>query len=83
MSSQKVADADEGVSVPGEKFSPCLGGSVRGFRQDGSRQFDQLRLVATAQTSLAYIDQTVNESSRIFESTVSAIEEYTRSPANL
>ena len=29
-SSQKVADADEGVSVPGEKFSPCLGVSVRG-----------------------------------------------------
>ena len=56
---------------------------MRGFRQDGSRQFDQLRLVATAQTSLAYIAQAVNESNRIFESTVSAIEEYTRSPANL
>ena len=23
MSSHKVADADEGVSVPGENFSPC------------------------------------------------------------
>ena len=31
MSSHKVADADEGVSVLGEKFSPRLGGSVRGF----------------------------------------------------
>ena len=54
---------------------------MRGFPQDGSRQFDQLRLVATAQTSLAHIVQAVNEFSRIFESTVSAIEDYTRTPA--
>ena len=51
--------------------------------EDVSRQFEQLRLVATAQTSLAHIDQAANESSRIFESTVSAIEEYTCTPANL
>ena len=45
--------------------------------EDVSRQFDQLRLVATARTSLAHIDQAVNKSRRISESTVSAIEEYT------
>ncbi len=45
--------------------------------EDISRQFDQLRLVATARTSLAHIEQAVNKSRRISESTVSAIEEYT------
>ena len=33
MSSLRVADADEGVGVPTENFSPCLGVSVRGLRR--------------------------------------------------
>jgi len=32
-SSLRVADADEGVGVPAEKFSPCLVVSVRGLRR--------------------------------------------------
>ena len=32
-SSLRVADADEDGGVPVEKFSPCLGGSVRGLRR--------------------------------------------------
>ena len=33
MSSLRGADADEDGGVPGEKFSPCLGVSVRGLRR--------------------------------------------------
>ena len=32
-SSQKVADADEGIGVLAENFSPCLLVSVRGLRR--------------------------------------------------
>ena len=47
---------------------------------DMMKQLGQLRLSASAQASLAHLDQAANESARLFESTVSAIEEYTRTP---
>jgi hypothetical protein len=47
---------------------------------DAMRQLDQLRLSASAQSSIAHLEQAANESSRLFESTVTAIEEYTRTP---
>jgi hypothetical protein len=44
------------------------------------KQFDHLRLSASDQASLAHLDQAVNESCRLFESTISAIEEHIRTP---
>ena len=58
---------------PFDSSSPQIG--------DMMKQLGQLRLSASAQASLAHLDQAANESSRIFECTVSAIEEYTRTPA--
>ena len=60
------------IMKPFDSSSPQIG--------DMMKQLGQLRLSASAQASLAHLDQAANESARLFESTVSAIEEYTRTP---
>ena len=41
------ADADEDVGAPSGNFSPCLGGSVRGFRRGDPQQLHKQSLRQT------------------------------------